>query len=135
MSFIKALLGEYGLDSDDFSFSLVEIPFDIRNEATWEQGAIKTAKLFYFLLEDLIKRDLIAAEEIENLKDKSHTKSLFRATDYPALADNRTDNRGNSSHMRYRAAPIKYNSSDIYVSTQFFESDRNAIIEWYKSHQ
>lgn len=135
LSFIKALLDEYGLETDDFMFSLTEMPFDIKNESTWEQGAITTGKLFYCLFEDLVKRELITAEEIERLKDKAYTKSLFRETDYPALANNRTDNRGNSARMRYRSVPIKFNGSDIYVSTQFFESDRNAIIDWFKSHQ
>ena len=59
---------------------------------------------------------------------------LFKATDYPALANNRTDNMGNSKHKRYRAKELQFNNTAIYVSTQFFESDRQSVIKWYKNH-
>ncbi len=85
-------------------------------------------------MEELIDKSKITASEIEKLKTKEYTKSLFKATDYPAIANNRTDNRGNSSHMRYRAKELHFNGADIYVSTQFFETDRDAVIEWYKEH-
>lgn len=29
---------------------------------------------------------------------------------------------------------INFNGSEIYVSTQFFDSDRDAVIDWYRSH-
>ena len=70
----------------------------------------------------------------KKLKTKSYTKELFNATDYPALADNRTDNMGNSIQKRYRVKPIRFNGMDIFVSTQFFDSDRDEVIAWYKSH-
>ena len=51
-----------------------------------------------------------------------------------SIASNRDDNIGNSSQKRYRVKPLTINGLDIYVSTQFFDSDREAVIEWYKSH-
>lgn len=57
------------------------------------------------------------------MKTKEYTKRLFKATDYPAVANNRTDNRGNSSLMRYRTKKLVFNGTDIYISTQFFESE------------
>ena len=36
--------------------------------------------------------------------------------------------------MRYRAKKLDFNGADIYISTQFFESDREAVIKWYKEH-
>lgn len=134
ISFIKDLLLNMNLDTDDFSFSLSEVPFDINNENTWIEGMLPVAKLFYNLMEELIDKSKITASEVEKLKTKEYTKALFKATDYPAVADNRTDNRGNSSHMRYRAKKLNFKGADIYVSTQFFESDREAVIEWYKEH-
>ena len=134
ISFIKDLLLNMNLDTDDFSFSLSEVPFDINNENTWIEGMLPVAKLFYNLMEELIDKSKITASEVEKLKTKEYTKSLFKATDYPAVANNRTDNRGNSSHMRYRAKKLHFNGEDIYISTQFFESDREAVIEWYKEH-
>ena len=134
ISFIKDLLSKMNLDVDDFSFSLSDAPFDINNENTWLEGMLPVAKLFYNLIEDLISRSKITATEVEQLKTKDYTKSLFKATDYPAIANNVTDNMGNSSHKRYRAKELHFNDKNIYISTQFFESDREAVIEWYKKH-
>lgn len=134
ISFIKDLLLNMNLDTDDFSFSLSEVPFDINDENTWEEGMLPVAKLFYNLMEELIDKSKITAEEVEKLKTKEYTKRLFKATDYPAVANKRTDNRGNSTLMRYRTKKLDFNGADIYISTQFFESDREAVIEWYKEH-
>ncbi len=134
ISFIKDLLLKMNLDTDDFSFALSEVPFDINDENTWAEGRLPVAKLFYNLIEELINKSKITASEVEKLKTKEYTKRLFQATDYPAVADNRTDNRGNSRHMRYRAKKLDFNGADIYISTQFFESDREAVIKWYKEH-
>lgn len=134
MSFIKDLLSKMNLDTEDFSFSLAEVPFDINDENTWGEGLIPVAKLFYYFVEDLVSKSNITAEEVENLKTKEYTKALFHANDYPAIANNRNDNMGNSIQKRYRAKALSFNGVDIYISTQFFDSDRDAIIEWYKSH-
>lgn len=122
------------LSTDDFSFSLSEIPFDIQNEQTWTEDLIPVAKLFYYFTEDLLNKSLIEASEIENLKTKEYTKNLFQASDYPAFANKRTDNAGNSPQKRYRAQPLLFNGKDLFVSTQFFDSDREEVIEWYKKH-
>ncbi len=134
ISFIKDLLSKIDSDIDDFSFSLSEVPFSIDDENTWIEGMLPVAKLFYNLIEDLIKRSKITATEIEKLKTKEYTKSLFKATDYPAVANNVEDNKGNSNYKRYRVKGLQFDNTDIYVSTQFFETDRDAVIEWYKSH-
>ena len=134
ISFIKQLLLQMDLDTEDFSYTLSEIPFDINNEYTWTEGMIPVAKLFYHLVCDLIDKGKITPEEIEKLKTKEYTKSLFNATDYPAIANNRNDNMGNSQQMRYRAKEVAFNGRNIYVSTQFFDADRDAVIEWYKGH-
>ena len=134
VSFLRDLLMKMQLDTDDFGFSLSEIPFDINNEETWGEGMIPVAKLFYYFAEDLIAKSKVDISEIEKLKTKKFTKSLFTASDYPAFADNRRDNMGDSNVKRYRAKPINNNGMSIYVSTQFFNSDRDAVIEWYKDH-
>lgn len=135
ISFIRALMLCLGLELEDFDFSLAEVPFDIRNEDTWAEGIIPVAKLFYYLMSDLIETSSISAEEIQKLKLKNYTKTLFVATDYPALANSRNDNMGNSTKKRYRAKPLSFENNDIYVSTQFFDSDREAVINWYKAHK
>lgn len=134
VSFIKDLLSKMNLDADDFSFSLSEVPFDINDESTWIAGFVPVAKLFYNLIEDLVTKSKITISEVEKLKTKEYTKTLFQATDYPAVANNRTDNMGNSTQKRYRAKALSFEGADIYVSTQFFDSDRDAMIDWYKEH-
>lgn len=134
ISFIKNLLDKLNLEADDFSFSLSDASFDINDESTWLEGMLPVSKLFYNLIAELIKQTKITEKEIEQLKTKEYTKSLFRAADYPAVANNQTDNMGNSLHKRYRAKELQFNGKNIYVSTQFFETDRSAVIEWYKAH-
>lgn len=134
VSFIKDLLSKMNLDAEDFSFSLSEVPFDINDESSWTAGLVPVAKLFYNLIEDLVVKSKIKASEVKKLKTKDYTKTLFQSTDYPAVADNRTDNMGHSTQKRYRAKALSFEGADIYISTQFFESDRDAVIEWYKSH-
>lgn len=59
ISFIKDLLSKMNLDTEDFSFSLSEVPFDINDESTWVEGLIPVAKLFYYFVEDLISKSNI----------------------------------------------------------------------------
>ena len=134
VSFIRDILLRMGLETDEFTFTLAEVPFDINDESTWVEGMLPVAKLFFNLVNDLLERNLLTETEVEKLKTKEYTKSLFRATDYPAIANNRTDNRGNSTQKRYRAKAVSFKGKDIYISTQFFDSDRDAVIEWYKKH-
>lgn len=125
---------QMNLEAEDFIFTLSEVPFDISNEDTWAEGMLPVAKLFYNFVSDLIERKLLSESEVEQLKTKEYTKSLFPATDYPAIANKRNDNMGNSTQKRYRAKALSYHGTDIFISTQFFDSDRDAVIEWYKRH-
>lgn len=134
VSFIRDILLQMELEPDEFTFTLSEVPFDINDESTWAEGMIPVAKLFFNLVNDLIERDLLIENEVEKLKTKEYTKSLFPATDYPAIANKRTDNMGNSTQKRYRAKTVSYKGTDIYISTQFFDSDREEVIKWYKEH-
>ena len=44
LSFIRDLLSKMNLNSDEFSFSLSEAPFDINDENTWMEGMLPVAK-------------------------------------------------------------------------------------------
>jgi len=122
------------LETEDFNFTLSEVPFDINDENTWAEGMLPVAKLFFNLVSDLLEKGLLSKSEIEKLKTKEYTKALFAATDYPAIANSRMDNMGNSTQKRYRAKALSFNGANIYISTQFFDSDRVAVIDWYKGH-
>lgn len=45
ISFIKDLMINMNLEMDEFSFTLSEIPFDINDENTWEEGIIPVGKI------------------------------------------------------------------------------------------
>lgn len=106
--------------------------FNIDDETTYE--AIKVGSLAFELFKKIFELGNITEEEIEKLKDKEYSKRLFNKTDYPILANNREDNRGNSNVIRYRKEPIVYKGKDLYFTTQWFIENRNDIISWYKKH-
>lgn len=136
MKAIKAVCEAMELDSDDVRLLIGDKPvkaaFDINDESTY--SAIKTRKLAYEMFGKLIHDGLISKEEVQSLRTKERTKELFRHTDYPALADRRDANKGNSSQIRYRKNPLTFEGKELYVTTQWFDDDRDAIVQWYRSH-
>ena len=136
MKAIKAVCEAMELDSDDVRLLIGDKPvkaaFDINDESTY--SAIKTRKLAYEMFGKLIHDGLISKEEVQSLRTKERTKELFRHTDYPALADRRDANKGNSSQIRYRKNPLIFEGKELYVTTQWFDDDRDAIVQWYRSH-
>jgi len=62
---------------------------------------------------------------------KEWIKEFFR---FKIFADNRDDNMGNSNVIRYRKDPIVFNGRNIYITTQWFEDNRNDVISWYRKH-
>lgn len=85
-------------------------------------------------IKDLLEKRLLSDEEIENLKNKAYSKSLFSASDYPVLAERRDDHKGNGRTLRYRKNPVNFKGVDLYISTQWFEKNKADLIEWYRRH-
>lgn len=106
--------------------------FHIDDESTYTM--VKVGLLAFELFKKIFESGNITDEEIEKLKEKEYTKQLFSKTDYPVLADNREDNQGKSNVVRYRKEPIIYKGRKIYLTTQWFEANRNDVIAWYKKH-
>ena len=106
--------------------------FKIEDESTY--GSLKVGKLAFEFFRDLMNKGKISADEVKRLKTKDCTKKIFNKTVYPALADQRDANRGNSDHIRYRKDPLIFEGNEIYVTTQFFEEERDALVRWYKKH-
>jgi len=77
ISFIKDVLVKLQLDTDDFSFSLSEVPFDIDNEDTWAEGLIPVAKLFYNFVENLVEKGVIDSAELEKFKNEGIYQEPF----------------------------------------------------------
>lgn len=135
ISFIKSLIIYMKLDPEDFNVYLMDLPFNINDRKTWTGKGTKVAQLFYYFVEDLIENDEIDKEEIERLKTIEYSKEVFKNTSYPAVSENRNAYMGSSKTVRYRAAPLNFKGEDIYISTQFFDSGRDSIIEWYERHK
>ncbi len=108
------------------------VEFNINDESTYD--SLKTGSLAFELFKRVFELEKITDDEIEKLKEKDYSKQLFSKTDYPILASNREDNRGNSNVIRYRKEPIVYKEKNIYITTQWFAGNRNDIIMWYKQH-
>lgn len=106
--------------------------FNINDESTY--SSIKVGLLAYELFKKVFEVGNISDEEIDRLKTKEYSKQLFSRTDYPVLAENRNDNMGNSDVIRYRKDPIVYKGKNIYITTQWFDANRNDVILWYKKH-
>lgn len=133
--FIKDLILKMKLEVDEFNVYLAELPFDVDDKKTWHGEGIKVAKLFYFFVQELVKNNQIDKEEIEKLKSKEYTKKLFVNTNFPAIADSRDAYMGKSKVKRYRSDPIKFENTNIFITTQFYESDRDEVIRWYEEHK
>lgn len=95
---------------------------------------LPVAKLAYKFFKELMEKRLISKEEVQQFKTKEYTMKLFKRTSYPALADSRMDNRGKGERARYRGKPLFFDGKEIYVTTEFYDSERDALIQWYKSH-
>lgn len=106
--------------------------FKINDESTY--FSLKVGTLAYELFKNIFDLGNISADEITKLKKKEYSNQLFSKTDYPILAGNRDDNMVNSNVIRYRKDPIIFNGKSIYITTQWFEENRNDLISWYRKH-
>lgn len=136
MTVLAKVIEGFGLDNQDVQYLVknkkTAVAFDISDEKTFD--SLKVGKLAYELFNELIKQNKITGEEIELLKDKGYTKELFERTDYPAIANNREDNRGGGSTIRYRKEPLVFEGESIFITTQWFEGNREDLVKWYKKH-
>ncbi len=41
---------------------------------------------------------------------------------------------GTSTHKRYWAKTVSYKGTDINISPKLFDSEKEAVIEWYKEY-
>lgn len=136
---IRKVAELFRLDSQDIRFFIREkrdgldkSELDIHDESTY--GNVPVGKLAYELIASLIGMKAISGSEIDRLKTKDYTKQLFSDMNCPVFADRRDANRGNGKHLRYGKKPLFFDDKEIYVTTQWFDKNRDEIINWYKSH-
>ena len=73
--------------------------------------------------------------EITGLKTKEYSKQVISKIVYPILADNRSDNMGNSSKLRYRKNPVVMpDGRQLYITQEWFDYFREDLLKWYEKH-
>ena len=134
MEYIKAVAGALGLSSEDIRYSVTTEGGAFKLDDASTYGNVSVGKMAFEMFKYILENDLITDEEVESFKTKEYTKKIFNKTDYPILADNRMDNKGNSKYIRYRAESVTYNGEQVFVTTQWFEDNRKDVITWYQNH-
>lgn len=95
----------------------------------------KVGPLAYYLVRKLFAENRISPEEKEELYTREFLrKANFKRVTYPVLAHTKFDNRSESPHIRYYATPILVNGEEVFVSHEWYEEAREALLKWYKSH-
>lgn len=135
MDSIKLIAEAMQLSSEDIQYSVISESdlFSLEDEKTYKN--VTVGKMAFAMFKYILENGLISEEEVELLKTKEYTKKLFNKTDYPILADSRDANRGNSKVLRYRAESVKYGDKQIFVTFQWFDGNRDDIINWFKEHK
>jgi len=106
--------------------------FDINDESTFSN--IKVGKLAYNLISDLMSKNKLTDDEIQKLITKEYCRTNFKQIVYPILAYNKTDNMGDSDHIRYYKDPVQYHDCTYFISHEWFENSRSDLVNWYKQH-
>lgn len=134
MESIKTIAKALDMTSGDIVYSVVteQELFNIEDEKTY--GNVPVGKMAFAMFKYVLENGYITQDEVAGFKTKEYTKKYFDKTDYPILADNRLDNKGNSKNMRYRAESVMYKGKKIYITTQWFEPNRKDVIAWYQEH-
>ena len=136
MANIQRLFEAFGFESKDLIFEVRDIPkalkFDISDEKTY--CVLKVGELAKRLIGKALVDRRITEEEIALLHDKNYSKRLFPQNYYPVLADSVDAHRGKSKTTRYYKDPVIIDGREIFVSSQWFEDDRDNLLEWYRNH-
>lgn len=135
MDIVAKLAEHYDFVSSDIQYLTKErTAFDVNNPSTY--GCLKVGKLAYELIKDMLLCGLLTEEEIDNLKTREYCKKIIPKIVYPILADERTDNMGNGSKLRYRKTPVTMaDGREIYVTQEWFDYFREDLINWYEKHK
>lgn len=82
-------------------------------------------------IEYLLKNNKLTSDDFENLKDKDYCKYNLGCA-YPLFVYSTEAIKDHNGKTRYYAEPIKYNDTDIYICSQWFENDRKKLVPWIK---
>ncbi len=136
INILRSLFTHFELDYQELRFLLKpqkeSSQLDLNDESTYY--SVACGELAYEMISKLLLEGKISVDEIELLMQKEYTRENFRKVVYPVLAMSREANRGSSRTYRYYKNPIKVDSIDYYISSQWFDESREDLIRWYKAH-
>lgn len=105
--------------------------FNLENEDTYYSLSI--GKLAFELFSNLIKFNKINNTEIEKFKSKEYSKKIFNKTNYPIFADSREHLKGITGPHRYKKEPIYIKDNKLFITNDWYEGNREDLINWYKN--
>lgn len=140
--FIKWMLSEYNISFEDLVFYIEEKQNDTTNindneieyfNANSFNGK-KIGNLAYLLIQYLLVNDRISDSELIDLQDKTYSHSIFSELHYPVLTTDRDAYSNGANVKRFYKNGVNVNGTMYYISSQWFEDDRENLINWYKMH-
>lgn len=139
--FIKWMLSEYNVAYDDLVFYVEEKQSDISViEASIDYNDInsfngkKIGSLAYALIRYLLENNKLNEVEIINLQDKNYSHNLFNKLNYPVLSQDRDAYSNGGIVKRFYKDSVEVKNVQYFISSQWFEEDRDDLIKWYSSH-
>ena len=75
---------------------------------------------------NVIESGKLTKQEVDDLQDKSYSKKTFNVG-YPVLATNRDP-------ARYYSDPVSVNGKDYYICNDWYEHNKQALIDWIEKH-
>lgn len=75
---------------------------------------------------NVIESGKLTKQEVSDLQDKSYSKKTFNIG-YPVLATNRDP-------ARYYSDPVSVNGKDYYICNDWYEHNKQALIDWIEKH-
>ena len=135
MANIQKLFESFEFESKDLQFEVTNIPktlkFDINDETTFVVA--KVGELAKQLFTKLLLEGKLPEQEIVLLHERGYSKKLFPKNYYPVLADDVNDYKGNGKTTRfYKESVILPDGREVFISSQWFEDDRDNLIEYYR---
>ncbi len=127
---IKDALKILSLEHSEVSFTL-DKAFDINDISTYSNK--KVGNLAYTLLSYLLENYCLSQDEIDNLMDKTYSHELFVRLHYPVLSLTQ-DAFANGQTKRFYKDSIEITGIKYFISSQWFEEDREALIKYYLDH-
>ncbi|MDE6473708.1 MAG: DUF262 domain-containing HNH endonuclease family protein [Clostridia bacterium] len=139
--FIKWMLSEYNISYEDLVFYIDEKQNDTTttdNEIEYNNvdsfNGKKIGNLAYLLIRYLLVNDKISDSELIDLQDKTYSHSIFSELHYPVLATDRNAYSNGANVKRFYKDGVNVNGIMYYISSQWFENDRENLVDWYKRH-